>query len=219
MLAQRTLEKWSSDGRRDARREPRDRAAGQPTTPAPALDSSRRSAWCAPRSPPDCSSRSQATTARARTRGSPRSPPSVSAAASRASVEALEDLVSGDGRLAEVARLALIDLDAVPDARIARADGLTIGQLFLHADIDPSLAAVGAGDNGGIATLLVRLGDALVADPSTGVERVITLSRGPVAQAAEDLLEIGSATSGHVYGRVPLLPAAGAVGRGLAACG
>jgi len=120
--------------------------------------------------------------------------------------DVLEELVSGDGRLAEVARLALIDLDAVPNARVARADGLTIGQLFLHADIDPSLAAVGAGDNGGIATLLVRLGDALVADPSTGVERVITLSRGPVPQAAEDLLEIGSATSGHVYGRVPLLP-------------
>jgi glycosyltransferase involved in cell wall biosynthesis len=119
--------------------------------------------------------------------------------------EELEELVSGDGRLAEVARLALIDLEAVPRARVARADGLTIGQLFLHADIDPSLAAVGAGDNGGIATLLVRLGDALVADPSTGVERVITLSRGPVPQAAEDLLEIGSATSGHVYGRVPLL--------------
>lgn len=120
--------------------------------------------------------------------------------------EVLEELVSGNGRLAEVARLALIDLEAVPNPRIARAEGLTIGQLFLHADIDPSLAAVGAGDNGGIATLLVRLGDALVADASTGVERVITLSRGPVPQAAEDLLEIGSATSGHVYGRVPLLP-------------
>ena len=38
------------------------------------------------------------------------------------------------------------------------------------------------------------------------MERVITLSRGSVAQAAEDLLEIGSATSGHVYGRIPLLP-------------
>ncbi len=118
----------------------------------------------------------------------------------------LEDLVSGDGRIAEVARLALIDLDAVPHPRVARADGLTVGQLFLHADIDPALASVGAGDNGGIATLLVRLGDALVADPTTGVDRVITLSRGPVPQAAEDLLEIGSATSGHVYGRVPLLP-------------
>lgn len=119
--------------------------------------------------------------------------------------ELLDDLVSGDGRLAEVARLALIDLEAATHPHTPRPHGLTVAQLFLHADIDPSLAAVGAGDNGGIATLLVRLGDALVADPSTGVERVITLSRGPVAQAAEDLLEIGSATSGHVYGRVPLL--------------
>jgi glycosyltransferase involved in cell wall biosynthesis len=120
--------------------------------------------------------------------------------------DALEELVSGDGRLAEVARLALIDLEAEPLSRVARGKGLTIGQLFLHADIDPSLSAVGAGDNGGIATLLVRLGDALVADPGTGVSRVITLSRGPVPQAAEDLLEIGSARAGHVYGRVPLLP-------------
>jgi glycosyltransferase involved in cell wall biosynthesis len=119
--------------------------------------------------------------------------------------ELLEELVSGEGRLAEVARLALIDLEATGYTHVPRGAGLTIAQLFLHADIDPSLAAVGAGDNGGIATLLVRLGDALVADPTTGVERVITLSRGPVAQAAEDLLEIGAATSGHVYGRVPLL--------------
>ncbi len=119
--------------------------------------------------------------------------------------EQLEELVVGDGHLPEVVRLALIDLEPVATSRTAREGGLTIAQLFLHADIDPTLAAVGAGDNGGIATLLVRLGDALVADPSTGVQRVITLSRGPVAQAEEDLLEIGAAMSGHVYGRVPLL--------------
>ena len=35
------------------------------------------------------------------------------------------------------------------------------------------------------------------------MSRVITLSRGPVPQAAVDLLELGSLT-GHVYGRVPL---------------
>ncbi|SDG71088.1 glycosyltransferase [Microbacterium pygmaeum] len=122
--------------------------------------------------------------------------------------EILEEALDGAPRIAGAARLALIDLDAARDAPVpVRAEGLTIGQLFLHADIDPSLSAVGAGDNGGIATLLVRLGDALVADPSTGVGRVITLSRGPVSQAAEDLLEIGSIPSGHIYGRVPLLPA------------
>lgn len=119
----------------------------------------------------------------------------------------LEDLVGTDGRLAEVARLALTDLADVPAARGPRSEGLTIAQLFLHADIDPSLASAGAGDNGGIATLLVRLGDALVADPEAGVRRVITLSRGPVAQAAKDLLDIGSVHSGHVYGHVPLKPA------------
>lgn len=116
----------------------------------------------------------------------------------------IEDLVGADGQLAEVARLALIDLADVPAPRGPRGEGLTVAQLFLHADIDPSLASAGAGDNGGIATLLVRLGDALVADPEAGVRRVITLSRGPVAQAAEDLLDIGSVQAGHVYGHVPL---------------
>ncbi|SIT67512.1 glycosyltransferase [Microbacterium sp. RU33B] len=119
-------------------------------------------------------------------------------------IEPLEQLVGGEGLLAEVARLALVDLAETPPPPQATGDGLTIAQLFLHADIDPSLAAAGAGDNGGIATLLVRLGDALVADPAAGVRRVITLSRGPVAQAAEDLLDIGSVQSGHVYGHVPL---------------
>ncbi|MDN3495685.1 glycosyltransferase [Planococcus sp. APC 4015] len=119
----------------------------------------------------------------------------------------LEHLVGGDGRLAEVARLALVDLTETPPVVRTTEDGLTVAQLFLHADIDPTLSSAGAGDNGGIATLLVRLGDALVADPTAGVRRVITLSRGPVAQAAEDLLDIGSITSGHVYGHVPLRPA------------
>jgi len=116
----------------------------------------------------------------------------------------LEELVGGEGRLADVARLALIDLEARPARRSPRDGGLTIAQLFLHADIDPALSSAGAGDNGGIATLLVRLGNALVADSSTGVSRVITLSRGPVPQAAIDLLELGSMNEGHVYGRVPL---------------
>jgi len=100
----------------------------------------------------------------------------------------------------------VVDLTATPSRRIAREHGLTVAQLFLHADIDPSLSAAGAGDNGGIATLLVRLGDALVADPDADVQRVITLSRGPVSEATADLLEIGDVETGHVYGRVPLRP-------------
>ncbi|MGW2091447.1 glycosyltransferase [Promicromonospora sukumoe] len=121
--------------------------------------------------------------------------------------ESLERLAVGDGRLSEVARLSLVDLQVVDSRAEDTGDGgLTVAQLFLHADIDPSLSAAGAGDNGGIATLLVRLGDALVADPAAHVDRVLTLSRGPVTRAAADLLSVGTST-GHVYGHVPLSPA------------
>ena len=127
-------------------------------------------------------------------------------------VDLLEELARGDGLLADVARLALIDLGAVVDAlgagaerRTPRTDGLTIAQLFLHADIDPMLSSAGSGDNGGIATLLVRLGDALVGDPGARVRRVITLSRGSVLEATADLLAIHDSEDGHVYGHIPLL--------------
>jgi len=98
--------------------------------------------------------------------------------------------------------------------------GLTVAQLFLHADIDGSLLHAGKGDTGGIATLLVQLGDALVDHPQ--VARVLTLSRrqdddGPTP---EDLL-----APGHHYLGVPLpgparpaadtWPLRGAVRRGL----
>lgn len=128
-------------------------------------------------------------------------------AGSRGIAERLEHLVGGEGRLAEVARLAVIDLQIVERRSPEVGGGLSVAQLFLHADIDPTLASAGAGDNGGIATLLVRLGDALVADPGGHVERVLTLSRGPVPRAAADLLSVGSDT-GHIYGHVPLSPEA-----------
>lgn len=119
----------------------------------------------------------------------------------------LERLADGDGLLADVARLALADLaQPAPDAatRTARS-GITVAQLFLHADIDPALSAAGAGDNGGIATLLVRLGDALAASPDAGIRRVLTLSRGSARQAVVDLDALREDAAGHVYGRIPLL--------------
>ena len=73
--------------------------------------------------------------------------------------------------------------------------GLTVAQLFLHADIDADLTQAGSGDNGGIATLLVRLGDALPQRPAAdrrGVERVITLSRGSVSGAVESVADIAA---------------------------
>lgn len=117
---------------------------------------------------------------------------------------ALEDIVAGCGPLADHARLAVIDLEpALAPTSPESPHGLTIAQLFLHADIDPSLSAAGAGDNGGIATLLVRLGDALTHEHGA-VDRVLTLSRGSIAQATADLLDVASLASGHLYGHVPL---------------
>ncbi|GAA1057659.1 hypothetical protein GCM10017608_00610 [Agromyces luteolus] len=126
-------------------------------------------------------------------------------------VPMLESAAQGDGFLGAVARLALVDLAAAGPTTRGHGHGhelgrgLTVAQLFLHADLDPGLRSAGAGDNGGIATLLVRLGDALVADPGTGVNRVVTLSRGSAADALDDLVSVEASERGHVYGRIPLL--------------
>lgn len=68
-------------------------------------------------------------------------------------------------------------------------EGLTVAQLFLHADIDGRLLHAGQGDTGGIATLLVHLGDALLREE--GVGRVLTLSRGGDANDPAALTEPG----------------------------
>ncbi|GMA28912.1 glycosyltransferase [Arenivirga flava] len=114
----------------------------------------------------------------------------------------LETLAAEPEAVGDAARLALVDLQPAP-AHPTSGDGLTVAQLFLHADIDPALTAAGAGDNGGIATLLVRLGDALVADATADVRRVVTISRGSVDQALEDLAAVPT-ERGHGYGHAPL---------------
>ena len=102
-----------------------------------------------------------------------------------AAVALVGDLRTADGDLGTVARLAAIDLGIDAADRGVAGPGLTIAQLFLHADIDRDLSRAGAGDNGGVATLLVRLGDALADSP--GVGRVLTLSRGSARAALEAL--------------------------------
>ena len=82
----------------------------------------------------------------------------------------------------------------------ARSTGLTVAQLFLHADIDGELSSAGKGDTGGIATLLVHLGDALL-ESGHGVDRVVTMSRGP---SDSDLATDELALPGHHYAQVPL---------------
>jgi glycosyltransferase involved in cell wall biosynthesis len=87
-----------------------------------------------------------------------------------------------------------------PAGRAAPA-GLTVAQLFLHADIDGSLLHAGKGDTGGIATLLVHLGDALVTDPR--ISRVLTLSRSHHGES-DGRAPGEAAAPGHHYLGVPL---------------
>ncbi|WP_043676037.1 glycosyltransferase [Clavibacter michiganensis] len=139
----------------------------------------------------------------------------------------VSDIARGDDEVAAVARLAVLDIarqHGDHPAAPARP-GLTVVQLFLHADIDAGLTHVGAGDNGGIATLLVRLGDALV-DPAAAtpgaatpggetaaaptvadrpVDRVITLSRGTPDQALGSLARVSAGDDGHVFAHIPML--------------
>jgi glycosyltransferase involved in cell wall biosynthesis len=129
-------------------------------------------------------------------------------------LELVRELAADNEYLGDVARLALLDLTAETVPRAPWQTGLTVAQMFLHADIDPELTRAGSGDNGGIATLLVRLGDALTAEvpahpddhsAAFPVQRVLTLSRGSAAEAVNSLLQVGSTVQGHSYAAVPLL--------------
>ncbi|MEW5013945.1 glycosyltransferase [Clavibacter michiganensis subsp. michiganensis] len=135
------------------------------------------------------------------------------------------DIARGDDEVAAVARLAVLDIARQHGDHPAPPErpGLTVVQLFLHADIDAGLTHVGAGDNGGIATLLVRLGDALVDPagtvghapaardvaattvPDRPVGRVITLSRGTPDQALASLARVTAGDDGHVFAHIPML--------------
>ncbi|WEO78909.1 glycosyltransferase [Cryobacterium sp. SO2] len=134
--------------------------------------------------------------------------------ATDAAIALVTTLARGDDDLADVARLALLDLTVPAYPRAPWSQGQTVAQLFLHADIDRELSQVGSGDNGGIATLLVRLGDALVAADDAdalgfepAVDRVLTLSRGGPADALACLPEVSSTLSGHAFATVPFLGA------------
>lgn len=120
------------------------------------------------------------------------------------SAAALSTIALAGGPLASVAELSLLDLAIVP--RTAPDSGkLTVAQLFLNADIDAGLTDAGRGDNGGIATLLVRLGDALVAHESGAIDSVLTMSRGSIDSAMTSVTAIGDHELGHAFGRIPLL--------------
>ncbi len=120
--------------------------------------------------------------------------------------QVLRELEQEAGPLAPVAKIALNDLNDGPWEQARRRNqadtsGLTVGQLFLHADVDGDLSHAGQGDTGGIATLLVQLGDALLEAQPT-VSRVLTISRGRPADGVGDLASLGE--RGHHYLSIPL---------------
>ena len=130
--------------------------------------------------------------------GAPRIPEAVPA------LEAMAAAGGFTGTLAEVTLeawgLTAEDPDdADPPVPGTERSGLTVAQLYLHADIDGTLLHAGQGDTGGIATLLVYLGDALLAEGS--VERVLTLSRGSADRLPSPADLSGP---GHHYLSVPL---------------
>jgi glycosyltransferase involved in cell wall biosynthesis len=121
-------------------------------------------------------------------------------AGSRATLVGLA--ASSDEQVAPQAVLALLDASPQRPPAGDRPPGLAIAQLFLHADLDPGLTRAGIGDTGGIASLLVLLGEALAATP--GVARVLTLSRGAGTDALADAL--WPREEGASFGAVPMPP-------------
>ena len=109
-------------------------------------------------------------------------------------------LARTSGELGGVARLAAFDIAGTPIGNTQHEPGIVVAQLFLHADLDRELSRAGAGDNGGIATMLVRLGDALANQP--GISRVLTMSRGTVDAAVDALTD---PPAEHVLAPIPLM--------------
>ena len=128
----------------------------------------------------------------------------------------LDGLADGDGSLAATARTARHNLQhaaarpageshgpvgATAEEADRHPGGLWVVQLFLHADIDAGLTHAGRGDNGGIATLLVQLGDALVLK-GRATARTTTVSRGRPVDGTVGLDALRD--PGHHYASVPL---------------
>jgi glycosyltransferase involved in cell wall biosynthesis len=129
----------------------------------------------------------------------------------------LRALAAADGAAGATARLALLDHGIAPAkagaanevaghgrARGRAGDRLRIAQVHLGGQLDRSLAHAGQGSTGGIATLLVQLGDALASDPR--VAAVTTIGRGSASEALT-ALEAPDTRAAPSGGRHVVLPA------------
>jgi glycosyltransferase involved in cell wall biosynthesis len=94
----------------------------------------------------------------------------------------LHHLASRDDETAAHAALALSDRTTPdPPTDRAHAGGLRIAQLVLAGGLDGQLSLGGRGDTGGVASLLVSLGEALA--HRADVEHVVTIGLGSIADA------------------------------------
>ncbi len=108
---------------------------------------------------------------------------------------ALRQLATSDDAISTVAAFALTSsggrgLQASVNQRDA---GLRVAQLVLAEGLDGQLSLGGKGDTGGVASLLVSLGEALASRPD--VDHVLTIGRGSLSDAF---------TGPHSSSRTPL---------------
>lgn len=107
----------------------------------------------------------------------------------------LRELAAIDGPVALDAAMALGPraFGELPTAEVVEGDGLRVAQLVLAEGLDGQLSLGGRGDTGGVASLLVSLGEALANRPD--VDHVITIGRGNSTDAF---------TGPHSSSRIPL---------------
>ncbi len=111
--------------------------------------------------------------------------------------EALTALVHDDDPIAAHAALAL---QRSRGAQGPTADGLHVAQLVLAEGLDGQLSRGGRGETGGVASLLVSLGDALGNHPAIG--HVTTIGRGTVTDAL--IGPLADEAGPWSYGTIPL---------------
>ncbi len=94
----------------------------------------------------------------------------------------LRRLAAHDDEVGAYARLAVCDrVRAAAMGGHTSAGGLRIAQLTMAAGLDGQLSRGGRGDTGGVASLLVSVGEALASRPEIG--HVLTIGRGTVTDA------------------------------------
>ena len=95
---------------------------------------------------------------------------------------ALRRLATGDDEVGVHATLAVCDrARAAAVGGRTSGSGLRIAQLTMAAGLDGQLSLGGRGDTGGVASLLVSLGEALASRPE--IDHVLTIGRGTVTDA------------------------------------